>query len=236
MQVVRVLLVGLVVASIGWVLWQHPRTGTMAGFRQALASGRATSVEIVTSQDAEISVGKPWRTPDRTPNVPYVRWVTSDHRVHDAPVGPGGFPNGYDSSTMADNGIPHSELLSRAARRDLSAWMQHQDGGGFATHKVNLLPLLALVCTLLLVVGPPTRRGTKWAWFWFTGAAPLGLGMLLWLAVEAPWSRRLAQAPPGHPPGPGWLRHRRDGWAGLGWGLVVWIGAQVLFRAAAAIL
>jgi hypothetical protein len=236
-QSVRIVLVALALVAAGAVLWQHPRTGTIAGLRHDLVSGRATNVEIVTSSGSEISVGKPWQVPDRTPTIPYVRWVTSDHRVHDAPIGSGGFSDPYDDSvTPGYDGVAHSQLLPRGARKDLAAWMDGRNEARVGHVSVNLLPLFSLVCIVLLVGGPPTRRGTKWAWFWFSGMAPLGLGILAWLAFETPWSRTLTRTPEEQLLGPTSLARRRHGWAGFGWGLVVAIAAQALFWVSAGIL
>jgi hypothetical protein len=236
-QGVRITLLTLTLVSIGAVLWQHPRTGTMAGFRHDLVSNRAAAVEVVTQSGQEISPGHPWRTPDRTPAVPYVRWTTTDHRVHDAAIGPGGFPSGPTGAMYAAfGGISGARLLPPSARSDLATWLpKHRERTGHTT--VNLIPLFTLVCLVLLVAGPTPQRGTRWAWFWFAGLVPLGLGVLAWLAFERPWSRRLARTPDGAPPpGPDWLARRRTGGAGLGWGLVISIGAQALFAAAAAVL
>jgi hypothetical protein len=58
------------------------------------------------------------------------------------------------------------------------------------------------------------------------GFAPFGLGVLAWLAVERPWSRRLLEVDIEAVPEPGAesdgtvARERRGGWAGLGFGLL----------------
>ena len=230
-QTLRVVLLALVLTAIGAVLWQHPRTGTMAGLRHDLVTNRATDVRIVTESRTFLSFGQPWRLPDRHPALPYVEWVTSDHRVHDAQIGSGGFPGGYTNfGTAGYDGITNSELLPRPAQRDLSGWLDnaHRAQPGVTTN--SWLGWLSLACVAVLLAGPATRRGTKWAWFWFTGTAPLGLGLVAWLAFERPWSRSLARTPDDRPPGPRWAARRRTGWAGLGWGLVVSIAVEALFQ------
>lgn len=49
--------------------------------------------------------------------------------------------------------------------------------------------LVLLVLLVGLVVGPQPRRATKWGWAWLLLLLPVGLGALLLLTREAPWSR-----------------------------------------------
>ena len=50
--------------------------------------------------------------------------------------------------------------------------------------------LASLLALILLVRGRQPALATKWAWFWLGLVPPLCLGVLVWLAVEVPWSRR----------------------------------------------
>jgi hypothetical protein len=59
--------------------------------------------------------------------------------------------------------------------------------------------------------------GTKWFWFWFVPAAPLGLGLLWWLARERPWSPRA----PGR-------EKRLTGWVGVGLGFLSGLAVSLL--------
>jgi hypothetical protein len=52
-----------------------------------------------------------------------------------------------------------------------------------------------LVLLLLLVVGPQPRRATKWGWAWLLLLLPAGLGALLLLSRDAPWSRASTAEP-----------------------------------------
>lgn len=51
-----------------------------------------------------------------------------------------------------------------------------------------------LVAIVGLVRGPQPRRATKWAWFWVILLLP-GIGVLFWLVLDVPWSRRASARP-----------------------------------------
>jgi hypothetical protein len=68
------------------------------------------------------------------------------------------------------------------------------DQGPYATAAGITSPLLATVCLLVIIFGPAPRLGTRWYWFW-AALMPWGLGVLLWLAREHPWSARAGAVP-----------------------------------------
>ncbi|MBQ0901254.1 hypothetical protein [Micromonospora sp. U21] len=78
--------------------------------------------------------------------------------------------------------------------------------------------IIGLVCLTIVVAGPAPVIGTRWYWFWLTAGVPFGLGVLAWLAIERPWSRRI-----GSPSEPGVDKRYR----GLT-GLLIAIGASVV--------
>lgn len=221
----RVVFVVATVAAIALSFYSHPRTGTVAGLRHDLVDHQVTAIEVVVSERSSVRL-QPWRLPDHTPPVPYIEWVTSDYRVHDARLGPGGF----SGAEPIDQPITHAELIPRALRGDIAAWLADEQRAGTAGRiragggvdaagsgvmiwvgpntTVNPVGILTLICLLALLVGPKPVRGTKWAWFWFAGLMPAGLGVLAWLAFERPWTT------------PTGVTRRRTGWAGLGWGLL----------------
>jgi hypothetical protein len=216
--VLRVIFVVATLAAMGFSLWTHPRTGTTAGLRADLLSGDARSVKVIVSSDDRTS-HRPWVLPDHKPNLPYLQWVTADRRVHDLRLGPGGF----SGITSVDKPIPHAEQIPAALRADIATWQAKyrerlQPRLGWSVDPLGLLTLVALI---VLVAGPSTVRGTKWAWFWFAGLMPCGSGVLAFLACERPWSRKAnelyaAQRAFGPAAGP----YRRTGLAGLGWGVL----------------
>lgn len=55
--------------------------------------------------------------------------------------------------------------------------------------------LVLLVLLVALVVGPQPRRATTWGWAWLLLLLPAGLGALLLLTREAPWSRSTTAEP-----------------------------------------
>ena len=214
----RVIFVAATVAAMGFSFWTHPRTGTAAGLRADLTSGDARSVRVVVSSDDRRS-HRPWLLPDHKPNLPYLQWVTADHRVHDLALTPGGFSGG----PAVDRPIARSEQIPASLRTDISAWQvrfhdQLQPRLGWSVDPLGLLTLLALA---VLVCGPVTVHGTKWAWFWFAGLLPCGLGVLAFLAIERPWSAKANELYAGQrASGPGARPRRRSGLVGLGWGLL----------------
>jgi hypothetical protein len=69
-----------------------------------------------------------------------------------------------------------------------------------------------------LITGPQPRRRTKWGWFWLM-SLPVGLGSVLLLTREAPWSARIAALSAPGPrvtgPHPSGQLVRHGGWYGF---------------------
>ncbi|WP_431928122.1 hypothetical protein [Micromonospora wenchangensis] len=85
--------------------------------------------------------------------------------------------------------------------------------------------LLAVGVLVVVVTGPPPVRGTRWYWFWLIFLCPYGLGLLLWMARERPWSRSAAAVVARNPTYP-----RDRGVLGFGFGILaaVLLGAALL--------
>ena len=84
--------------------------------------------------------------------------------------------------------------------------------------------LLLLLSTLVVIVGPRPRRGTRWFWFWVVGG-PLSVGVPIFAVAEL---LRPQYEPVGivHPPG---VAGRWSGLAGFAIGVVFsLVGAGVL--------
>jgi hypothetical protein len=57
-----------------------------------------------------------------------------------------------------------------------------------------LAGVIALLSLAILIQGPAPGLGTRWFWF-FLGGLPYGLGVLLWLRAERPWTEPEPPAP-----------------------------------------
>ncbi|WP_422733731.1 hypothetical protein ACN26Y_27040 [Micromonospora sp. WMMD558] len=58
-----------------------------------------------------------------------------------------------------------------------------------------LAAVVGLVCLAVLIAGPAPVVGTRWHWFWIGTGVPFGLGVLTWLIIERPGSRRAGASP-----------------------------------------
>jgi len=88
----------------------------------------------------------------------------------------------------------------------------------------NLGVLLTVVCTLVVILGPRPRRGTRWFWFWLVGG-PMSVGIAIFAVAELVRPR---YEPEGtvHPRG---VAGRWSGLAGFALGVVLALaGSAVL--------
>lgn len=201
----RVILALAVAAATLVSLWSWPRDADPADLRQALAAGEVHDVVIGRAE----TVGVPWRV-EADLLAGQVVWQDDRWRTR---------------TTYLDFEV--AELLG--VRQDAAGTTVTQatrpEGRPF-DHDIGdplrgVAVLSSLLVLILLVRGPQPRWATKWAWFWL-GATPLGLGILAWLALEVPWSRRAHRLPE---PQPGAREERLTG--GIAFGLFL-IASSVL--------
>ena len=86
-------------------------------------------------------------------------------------------PNGLSSDTPA--GVVASLQAAGVPEADASVFF-----GGLPSERViQAGALLLMVSTLVVIVGPRPRRGTRWFWFWVVGG-PLSLGVPIFAVAE----------------------------------------------------
>ncbi len=160
---------------VGWVLWAGgswwttPREGDAARARADLVAGRVVAYDWA---DGWNSAGWSWsserpslRSPGEDGRI--FAWRTTDLRVRWTTDDPSLRP-----------------ALQAAGVSETGA-----DDGPVRTTLTALVLGLGLAFLLVLVFCSAPVRGTRWFWFWLVSGIPFGLGLLVWLAREAPWSR-----------------------------------------------
>lgn len=168
-SVVRVALV------VGWVLWAvgswwtTPREADADRARADLAAGRVVAYDWADGWNA---AGWSWgserpslRSPGEGGRI--FAWRTADRRVRWTADDPSLRP-----------------ALQAAGIRETGA-----DDGLARTVLTGLVLALGLTFLLVLIPYSTPVRGTRWFWFWLVSGVPFGVGLLVWLAREAPWSR-----------------------------------------------
>ncbi|AGZ39866.1 hypothetical protein [Actinoplanes friuliensis] len=185
-QVLRVVLVLGWVAWAGLTWWTAPREGSVSQARADLDAGRVTSYEWGDSWENTGGLLNPAGAELDTADEygPIFLWNTRDDRTHYT----------YTNSTLGSDGKPVD-----AESKALGAAMEHWYAGGpYAGTAVLKTVLSGLAITGVLLVlwaltsAPDPVTGTKWFWFWILYWTPLGLGLLVWLLRERPWSSRAA--------------------------------------------
>jgi hypothetical protein len=221
---------------VGWVVWlaalwtTQPRLVAQDFLADDLAQGRITGYQVVTVDEdrARGPLAGPYRldvypasdgqdgvvdgASDDTP-VTIAYWV-------DAPVA--------GLRVLDTNGLS-SETPAALAGNLRSAEVPEVDAGllvgGTPAERVhNAGALLLLVSTLVVILGPRPRRGTRWFWFWLIGG-PLAVAVPVFAVAEL-LRPRYEPAGTVHPPG---VAGRWSGFAGYlvalafsfaaGWGL-----------------
>ncbi|MDG4821039.1 hypothetical protein O7635_04120 [Asanoa sp. WMMD1127] len=177
----------------GWVLWAvtawwtAPRESTV---EQAIADAQAG--RIVAHQSAE-TIGDAnrsslWFTPVRLTSeqqgvlTEFVVWRTDFGRVHYAQV----------LRLEPENGMPLDGKPPEA--RQLEQVLGLDEGTTIPWFPPVLAATIALLSLAILIQGPAPKLGTRWFWF-FLGGLPYGIGMLLWLRAERPWTEPEDPAP-----------------------------------------
>jgi hypothetical protein len=191
-RMLRIALVALWVvwAALSW--WAAPRQADVAEARADLSAGRVMSYQWADSWDADAIDG--WNSPER-PRLrssgtqgPMFVWRTPDWRIHYAMTG-------VDSTEFT---LDDSVDATRFSDPEAASVDQAVHAAGLRTGAVDDGPvwpiLLAITIVMaltflgVLINGPAPVTGTRWCWFWLVSGAPLGLGLLYWLARERPWS------------------------------------------------
>ena len=228
----------LVILWVGWVaaLWvTQPRLVPQDFLADELARGHATAYRVVTVDDDPVS--GPFSGPHRISVYPASdaqdgvvdgaadgRPVTVAYWV-DAPVA--GLrvldPNGLSSDTPA--AVVASMQAAGVPEADASVFF-----GGLPSERViHAGAWLLMVSTLVVIIGPRPRRGTRWFWFWVVGG-PLSVGVPIYAVAELLRPRYELEGTV-HPPG---VAGRWSGLIGLAIGFVVsLVGTGVLIALSA---
>ena len=168
----------LIVLTFAYAWAYVPRGATTADLARDLAAGEVVRVDPNPPSGqrlgptATIDVGRTF--------IAQIRWKTSDGRVYQAP-----------SAWLL--GRPGQVDLARTVTATAEAAGHPEPtvgpiGAGWAGRISDDAPMMLwLLLVVLLVLSPPTRRMTKWAVFWLLLTAG-GLGALVWVWWDAPWS------------------------------------------------
>ncbi len=173
-----------VVLVAGWVLWAvgswwtAPRESDAEQARADLAAGRVVAYDWA---DGWSSASSSWATAGTSLRSPgedgrIFAWRTADWRVR---------------WTTDD---PSLRPALQAARVGVTG----ADDGPVRSALSGLSLGLGLAFLLVLISYAHPVRGTRWFWFWLVSGVPFGLGLLVWLAREAPWSRAARPREPRH--------------------------------------
>ncbi|MBB4765895.1 hypothetical protein ACFQFC_16915 [Amorphoplanes digitatis] len=186
-----------IVLAAGWVVWAGlawwaaPREASAAQARADLAGGHVTSYEW--GDDWENTNGRLFPADSRLRSSgsagPIFLWHTDDGRTHYVVLDDGA--TSYPPAAT-ENGQEYSGPEAQALGVAVQAY---QDRGTPAEPPTKaILAGLAIAGSLLvlgvLVSAPAPVIGTRWFWFWVLTGTPFGLGLLVWLARERPWSPR----------------------------------------------
>ncbi|WP_412735141.1 hypothetical protein [Krasilnikovia sp. MM14-A1259] len=211
---IAVVLLWLLAAATAW--WTAPRQQSYEQATAAVTAGRVTAYQWGDHWDdgsAQRWFGDYSLQSSGTPG-PIFAWRTPDARWHWTDTG--GVVVPVDATDAADDqqyAGPGAAALTRELK---AAGLDDADSDVvLPTAVVAIATVLGLLLLGVLIAGPAPRLGTRWYWFWVITVVPYGLGLLVWVAREHPWSRSAAVelAPDGTP--------RRDrGFLGLGVGLL----------------
>jgi hypothetical protein len=185
-RVLRLVLLGLWVVWAAAAWWTAPRAATVEQASADAAAHRIVAHQW-TDSFGDASRSSLWFTPlwftsgvQSTQQV--LIWRTGFGRVHYTEVQP---PTPGSEFSI---GLPSDFEQLRA--------LLPQDSGGTPVPYFApvLATVLALICLAILIQGPAPGLGTRWFWF-FLGGLPFGLGVLLWLRAERPWTEPEPPAP-----------------------------------------
>nr|WP_240742144.1 hypothetical protein [Micromonospora zingiberis] len=221
-------LLWLLAAAVNW--WTAPRKHSYEQARADVTAGHVTAYQWGDSW-ATGGSPLPWfgASDLRASGTlgPLFAWRTPDGRVYWTDTGY------FDqvTTTSAVDPASYSGPGAIGIAQDLRAGgLEHRAGEvhslGVAVTVMGIGLVLAAVFLGVVVAGPAPVLGTRWFWFWLVCAAPYGLGLLLWLSRDRPWTR---PAVPAAMPGD---RERRDrGVFGLVLGILAGILVSLLLLA-----
>lgn len=188
----------MAVASLAW--WSAPRPTDADQARRDLEAGQVSSFLRADGWDDDRGLFLLERAPRVTDDGPFIVWTTTSGRVRCAAPDLQAGPEVLLRVSVSSSGPVRRPEADALAAEMLAAnvSMDSATGGLGQVTAVSGWASVVLVLLFLLAVvfGPAPGRGTRMFWFWM-GFVPFGLGMLAWLAVEHPWSRRVAMAQPG---------------------------------------
>jgi hypothetical protein len=211
-RTVRILLVVLWVAlaALGW--WSQPRSADAAEARADLASGRV--VAYGWGDGWQSTPFWQWAGPGSLQSSrllgPVFAWRTTDLRIHYVRLG--GADPGFtgDASRYAT-----TESASMGAAVEAAGLKPDSTDVGTPLPLFGVTLLLGLTFLAVLVAGPDPVVGTRWFWYLLVAVGPYGLGVLLWLARERPWSASAVPSADNEP--------RQRWYVGLGLGFLATI-------------
>jgi hypothetical protein len=210
-----VLLVGwLAWAAIAW--WEAPRPVDADQARADLAAGQVAAFDrIHVWSDRNSGLWLRQRHERFDSDGALLVWHTTSGQVRYAMPGHDVETHHLPGSGGAGTTPEMAALVAEFEAAEVPS-VRQATGSGFHLPAITaLLVFSTFLATLIL--GPDPHRGNRWFWFWIA-LAPLGLGLLAWMAIERPWSSRA---------GPVGDR------AGGGTGFVCMLGAGLLVAVAA---
>jgi hypothetical protein len=183
-----VLLVGwLAWAAIAW--WETPRPVEAERAHADLAAGNVAAfdrIHVWNGRDNGLWLRQRHERYD--PDGALLVWHTTSGQVRYAMPGQDIETHHLPGSGGAGTTPEMAALVAAFEDAGVPSVRQARAGSGF---HLPAITALLVFCTFLatLILGPDPRRGNRWFWFWMA-LAPLGLGVLAWMATERPWSSR----------------------------------------------
>jgi hypothetical protein len=190
-RVLRILMVVLWVAWAALSWWSEPRPASADQARADLAAGRVVSYEWGDSWDA----GPSWDwSPPTSLSVasseklgPIFSWRTTDQRIHYVSLADSTRSTTVDEAEAADRYVGQ-DAADMGAAVEAAGLGSGSPGIGTPVALRAVTLLIGLTFLVVLIGGPAPVVGTRWFWYALVGLSPFGLGILLWLARERPWS------------------------------------------------
>lgn len=190
-----VLRVALITSWTVWAVmawWSAPRPAEVEQARADIAAGDVAAYQWADSWErpAASSWGSVPTLRSSGQDGPLFVWRKPDGRTYYVVLADAASTEDlYFGGTPEPPG-PQTESLAGAVRASVL------DSGRPLAGEVQpdsrfLAPVLGLLCLAILIGGPAPAIGTRWYWFWISAGVPFGLGVLAWLLVERPWSRRV---------------------------------------------
>ncbi|GIF76222.1 hypothetical protein Asi02nite_57400 [Asanoa siamensis] len=184
--------VGLALLWVAWAVvtwWSAPRAATIAEAQADAAAGRIVAHYWADSFAASAN-DTLWFAPPQVSTIydgpaQMLVWRAGFGRVHYALV----------ADIVTEPGPRGLVVVEPNPADPLRAALPAGQHGNPIPSVASVLALtIALVCFAVLIQGPAPKLGTRWFWF-FLGLLPFGLGVLLWLRAERPWTEPEPPAP-----------------------------------------